>query len=106
MKREQYAIQKQQQMKDNAKAEAPQAISPNRRHGCRRWIPRVWAASKAALKYSLPFKEDDRLLLIGEGDFSFAASIVREGFAKFFIRARLMMRPQSQPSTQTAALPM
>ena len=85
MKREQYAIQKQQQMKDNAKAKRRKQSAPTATTAAEDGSPESRAASKAALKYSLPFKEDDRLLLIGEGDFSFAASIVREGFAKFLV---------------------
>ncbi|KAF5096517.1 hypothetical protein D0Z00_002758 [Geotrichum galactomycetum] len=89
IKREQYAIQKQQQMKDNAKAKRRKQSAPAAITTAEDGSTNSQELPIAAMKYLLPFKEDDRVLLVGEGDFSFAASIVREGFVKFLVPTAL-----------------
>lgn len=89
IQREKYAIQKKQQMKDNAKAKRRKQSAPAATSVAENGSAEPRAPSEAAIKFLLPFKKDDRVLLVGEGDFSFAVSLVREGFAKFLVPTSL-----------------
>lgn len=73
--REKYAIEKQTQMKENAKAKRRKQSQQ----------PYSEDKTESYSKAFVPFSQDDKLLLVGEGDFSFAKTIVEAKMIKCLV---------------------